>query len=320
MGIGWVLAIALGGCDEPARPPTEKGKAVRIVVVGPGQDDADWPIISACIAPAISRERTVTAEARAPATTSPVRQREMLAELINEPVDAICLMPIDGDAVRREIALLSQSGRSVITFGRDASDSERVAYVGARESDIGERAGEAVLSWLDESRKSVIIVGPTSRESPHALRYHEAKERLMGGAADVIREVDCSAAPWNAADQVRAESARFPRVACWLFLDESPLLSDKVWMPLVPSTSRVVVCGASSRWFGRLRRHEIHTLIGYDIQQAVEGAIQTAIYVVRRNTMGQRGRDLPAEIITLENIDSFERRRAAWLTGRRAGP
>lgn len=314
------MAVLLIGCDAPARPPTEKGKAVRIVVVGPGQDDADWPIINACIAPAIASERTVIAEGMAPAIASPARQREMLAALITEPIDAVCLMPIDGEAVRPEIARLSQSGRCVITFGRDAGDSMRAAYVGPSETDIGHRAGEAVLKWLDESRRSVIVVGPTSRESPHVLRYHGAMERLRGGSADVLREVDCSAAPWNAADQVRAESAKFPRVACWLFLDESPLLSDKVWNPLVPSTSRVVVCGASPRWFGRLRRHEIHTLVGYDVQQAVEGAIKTAIYVVRRDAVGQGGRVLPAEVISLENIDAFERRRAAWLTGRAAGP
>lgn len=315
-----LLACTLSGCEEPTRPPSEKGKAVRIVVVGPGQDDPDWPVITACVSPAISNERTVTAEARAPVTASPALQREVLAALLNEPIDAVCLMPIDEDALVPEIARLSQSGRSVITFGRDVRDSARAAYVGPRESDIGTRAGQAVLTWLDDTRRSVIVVGPIADGSPYSLRYHEAREQMKIGGADVLREVDTSASPWNAAGRVRDESARFPRVACWLFLDEWPLLSDKVWMPLVPATSRVVVCGASPRWFGRLRRHEIHALIGYDMQQAVEGAIQTAIYVVRRNALGQRGRDLPAEVITLENIGSFERRRNEWLAGRKAGP
>ncbi len=208
----------------------------------------------------------------------------------------------------------------MITFGRDARDSARVAFVGPPETEIGNRAGEAVLNWLEESRRSVMIVGSTSRESPYALRFIGAGERLKTGGADVLREVDSSLAPWNAADLVRAESTRFPRVACWLFLDEWPLISDKVWKPLVPTTSRVVVCGASPRWFGRLKRHEIHALIGYDLQQAVEGAIQTAVHVVRRANMGQQGRDLPVEIITLENVKAFERRREAWLAGRAAGP
>lgn len=293
---------------------------MRIIVVGPGQDDADWPVIAACVAPAISHERTVTAEARAPAKATVAHQREMLAGLVDEPIDAVCLMPIDSEALHPEIARLSQSGRSVITFGRDVPGSARVAFVGPRESDVGERAGEAVLTWLGDSRKSVIIVGATSADSPHSLRYHSAKERMQVGGADVLREVDSSAMPWSTAGRVRDESEKYPRVACWLFLDEWPLISDKVWMPLVPSTSRVVVCGASPRWFGRLRRHEIHTMIGYDLQQAVEGAVQTAVYVVRRNALGQRGRDLPAEVITLENIESFERRWKAWSEGRRAGP
>lgn len=319
-GLAGLMACVFAGCDKPGVPPPEKNRPVRIVMVGTGQDDPDWPIISACVAPAAASDRAVTAVARAPATVSVRLQRELLADLVKEPIDAVCLIPIDGDAVRTEISTLSKSGRCVITFGRDARDSARSAFVGPPESEIGDRAGEAVLKWLDESRRSVMIVGAMAADSPYALRCIGARQRLQKGGADVLREVDSSSAPWNSADQVRAESTRFPRVACWLFLDEWPLISDKVWKPLVPTTSRVVVCGASPRWFGRLKRHEIHALIGYDLQQAVEGAVKTAVNVVRRANMGQNGRDMPVEVITLENIKAFERRRDEWLAGRAAGP
>jgi len=315
------VVVCAGGCEEaPTRPVVEKGKSVRIVVVGPGKDDPDWPIIAACAGPAVSLERTVQVDVRGPAATSPAQQRAVLAELMDEPVDVICLMPIDADAVRPDLERLSRSGRSIITFGRDVPKSVRMAYVGPHEDDIGDRAGEAVLSWLDPSRRSVVIVGQVSADGPQSTRYFSAKNRMRRGIAEIMREIDTSASPWNAADQVRAEAARFPRAACWLFLDEWPLISDKVWMPLVPETSNVVVCGASPRWFGRLKRREIHALIAYDLQQAVEGAVQAAVHLTRRNNPGLQGRDIPVEIITLENIGSLERRREAWLKGMRAGP
>lgn len=308
------------GCDNAPRSMLEKGKAVKIVVVGPSRDDPDWPIVEACAKTALSTERNVAVEVRGPASASPVQQREILAALVDESVDVICLMPIDADAVRPELDRLARSGRGVVTIGRDVRDSARAAFVGPHEEDVGNKAGEAALAWLDEARRSVVIVGAVSPNGPRSVRYFAAKDRLRRGIAQILREIDTSASPWNAADQVRDEAAKYPRVACWLFLDEWPLVSDKVWKPLVPETSNVVVCGMSPRWFGRLKRREIHALIGYDLQQAVESGLQTAVHVARRDEFGQKGRDLPVEVFTMENIKTLERRRKLWEKGERAGP
>ena len=69
-----------------------------------------------------------------------------------------------------------------------------------------------------------------------------------------------------------------------------------------------------------VRVGEIHALIGYDLQQAVEGGLQTAVHVARRDEFGQKGRDLPVEVFTMENIKTLERRRKLWEKGERAGP
>ena len=104
-----------------------------------------------------------------------------------------------------------------------------------------------------------------------------------------------------------------------MFLDDWPLKADKDWSPLVPDISSVVVCSGSPRWFARLKRREIHALITYNLQRAVEGAVSSAINAARQSTLGIEGRDLPVEIVTPATLPAYEKKREAWLRGERVG-
>jgi len=315
-----MLLGLLAGCRDEEMPKADKRKKIRIAVVGTSKSDPDWPIIVACAPAALVYQDGVAVEVRAGESPSPAEQRTILAALVTEPFDAVCVMPIEPDAIRPEIAQLARVGKPVVTFGVDVRSSERVSFHGPHEEDIGFAAAAAVLNLLPSTRISVGLIGPGARDERYGARCRALKERLVnGGKADIIREVDCTPEPWAAADLVRDEAKRYPRMGCWVFLDDWPLKADKDWSPLVPDISSVVVCNGSPRWFGRLKRREIHALITYNLQRAVEGAIGTAINAARQSTLGIEGRDLPVEIVTPSTLPVFEKKREAWLRGQRAG-
>ena len=315
-----VLFGVLAGCSDEAMPKADKRKKVRIAVVGTAKSDPDWPILVACAPTALRFQDQVEVEVRAGETPSPTEQRAILAALVAEPFDAVCVMPIDADAIRPEIAQLARSGKPVVTFGVDVPLSERVSFHGPHEEEIGHAAAAAVLDLLPSTRVSVGLIGPGAGSARYGARYRALKERLAGqGRADIIREADCTAEPWAAAELVRNEAKRYPRMGCWVFLDDWPLKADKDWSPLVPDISSVVVCSGSPRWFARLKRREIHALITYNLQRAVEGAVSSAINAARQSTLGIEGRDLPVEIVTPGTLPAYEKKREAWLRGERAG-
>ncbi len=320
----FALALSLPACDflRPRRPGASE-LDVRIVVVGEGKSEPTWPVLLLA-AQRIGRiYPAARIECLSPESSSPHEQQRLLEGLLDEQVSVVCVAPIEARAIEAVIRRLATSGRPVVTLFRDARDSGRAVYCGASERDIGEKAAEACDIALRGRARTVMLLHAGDDHKETRGRYFGLKETLpikVQDAVTLFGEVDCRADPLEAARLVRMKARRFPRIGCWVFLDDWPLRQLAGDEQILPFACGLVLCNGSPRHFERMKRGEIQALITFDHLLAAEEAIRAAFQLaqpVTDRTMIRAFRQVPAEIVIPSDIDAYEKR---WEYWREAAP
>lgn len=323
-GLQWtidaVLLFGLSGtmgCDPPGpggkrvRPAT-----VRIAVIGESRSDPTWPVIESTARWAEDLERNATIVPMAPDARSPTAQRAMLRDLLDSDFDAVAVFPTDPASIRQTVKLLVDAGKPVLTFGRDVVNSGRLAFFGPGQEEMGRAAAEACAAVLSGGPTSMILLSAGASDEQYAPRLRGFRRAARTSLElEVLREVQCDGKVLDAARLVRAEARLFPRVGGWVFLDDWPLRGLADDARLVPPNCKVVVCDGSPAYFDRLRRGELHALIGHDFGSVVEKVIFATVRAAHGVDIEVIGETLPPEIITIRNLDvpgGHAERWAAW--------
>lgn len=331
MSPSWVkwllLCAALAGCDaSDSSARRSPNTTVRIALVAEAKDEPTWPVVQDAAARITRQLGRVTVDTLAPETSSPRRQRELLQDLLDRDVDVVCVSPTEPHSLQASIDALVRKGVPVLTFGRDVRGSDRTAFVGPSQMDMGRSAAKACKQVLPGGRGSIIVMIGGLQDRHDALRNVGFKQalRIVGGI-DVIREVSCGGDPLDAARLARAEAQMYPRVGGWVFLDDWPFrglapedrLADALAMPL---RCKLVVCHGSPRYFDRLRNGEIHALIGYDYRDVVDRALSAAVGAASARDRKTPNETVPSQIITIGNLDSAGGHAERWAAWSRADP
>jgi ABC-type sugar transport system substrate-binding protein len=311
----WTAGAALAvGCkpEDQVKPPDRE--QTHIVVVGEAKDDPTWPVLQAAIRWFTDHYRLATVELQAPDSASAGRQQALLQELVGKDVDAVCLAPTDPNSLRVVVNDLVRCGKRVVTIGRDVPNSDRRMCSGPSEFEIGQAAARACEMALKGRSPTVILLHAGLQDDIYGPRYYGFKEQLRL-LADVrlLREVDCGGKTLDAVHLVRTESRRYPRVGCWVLLDDWPLRVIPESDRLLPLGCGIVLCNGSPRYFPRVRDGQILAMIVFDFRRAVEEALFAAAR--KDQPGGARHPDtlaLPAEIITVRELDSYADRWKAW--------
>lgn len=314
------LVLAVAGCDDSAATKPATSPADRhITLVGESQADPAWDVLKAS-ADRFERENPrFKVRVVAPMTASPTDQQKLLMSLIDGDTQVVCLMPSDARALRPAIQKLSTGGRPVITIGLDVPTSNRAAYSGPSEIEIGRQAAAACALALEgRSTSAITLHAGEDDESRRVRRYAFAEELGMLGQYLIIREVDCGGNPLDAAQRMRVESEKYPRVGCWVLFDDWPLRVTPVRERILPLGCRIVLCHGSPLHVERVRRGEVQALIAYDLHESIANALNAA-----RNLIDAPTYQLPefsmAETytITVSELDWYER---CWMNWRRGLP
>jgi hypothetical protein len=313
-----MIAAPIGfstGCkDLGSKGHAEENEHVRIALVGEAQDDATWPVLQATSRWFMDRYHLADVETMAPPSASPGDQQKLLLDLAEKPFDAVCVAPSDPDSVRSAIQALVRHGKRVITIGRDVPQSDRHANCGPSNYEIGRAAAQAAAMVLKGRAPTIMLLYAGSAEEAYAARYYAFKDELpLLADMQLLREVNCAGHHMEAAHLVRVEARRYPRVGCWVFLDDWPLRNIPSTERLLPLGCGIVLCNGSPRYFDRLRDGQILAMIAFDYRQAVEEALFSA------NKKASPGREmpdtsftLPTEIITVRELESYEQRWKQW--------
>ena len=318
-GLFAIAGLALGvlvpascrqDADGRSRPQAEK----HIVVVAVGKDDPTWPVIEATAQWFESQRRFVTVEAVAPEKTSPVEQQQILEALATQRVDAVCVAPVDPRAIRQVIKDLVHRGKRVALIGRDVPDSGRFCYCGPSEFAIGQAAAQACALAVRSRSNTVMLLHAGADDAVYGSRYAGFKHELpVVGDVHLLREIDCGGQWLDAAHIVRKESRMYPRVGCWVMLDDWPLRVVRPSDPLLPLGCGIVLCCDSPRYIDRMRNGQIMAMVAFDYRRAVQNAILIAADL--GNAPMEENESswiLPSEIITAAELDAYEQRWIEW--------
>ncbi|MBU0595297.1 substrate-binding domain-containing protein [Candidatus Bipolaricaulota bacterium] len=313
------LAITVAtACDSPP-PGRQPGRdSVHILVVGESKDSPSSPILRAASIRFAHENAYATVEFLAPETRSPIAQQAMLRSIQRRKFDALCIVPIDPAAIQGLVDSLVNEGKQVVTIARDIPDSNRTLYCGPCELQIGQMAATACAIAVKNRAKTVMLLHAGQENAACQRRRIAFKEELAEiGGARLIAEYSSKDDPIEASRLVGLKSRSYPRVGCWVYLEDWALRAIGPKKRLLPLGCGLVLCNGSPDHFARLRSGEIDAIIAFDYYRAVEEAIRGAARVVRT---GQRDVlsviDIPSEIITAKELDWYERRWDAWRLAR----
>lgn len=318
------VLLALPSCDPSRlRRPRSGELDVRIVVVGEGKTEATWEVLLL----ASQRIGRIYPAARvdcvSPDSSSPHEQQRLLEGLLEEQVSAVCVAPIEARAIEVVIGRLAASGRPVVTLFRDVRDSSRAVYCGPSEREIGERAAEACDIALRGRARTVMLLHAGDDHKETRGRYYSIKEWLPVKVRDRVTlfgEVDCRADPLEAARLVRMKARRYPRIGCWVFLDDWPLRQLGEEEQILPFACGMVLCNGSPRHLDRMKRGEIQALVTFDHLRAAEEALRAAFELaqpVTDRTAIRAFRPVSAEVVIPSDLGAYEKR---WQFWREAAP
>lgn len=216
-----IVLFAIGAaCDKNSGEARSRIEPTRILFVGEGKDVASWRVIEATAKVFAEAHSHVSVEAVAPTVSSPVGQQDILRNLADKDLDAICVFAIQPDALETTVSEVANSGIPVVIVGRDIIGSRRSAYCGPSESELGEATATACGIVLEKRSKTLMLLHAAQADERQGLRYRGFQHELpMAGGVHVVREVDCGGDPGEAVRLAKSESRKYPRIGCWALLD-----------------------------------------------------------------------------------------------------
>jgi ribose transport system substrate-binding protein len=160
-----IAVTALMGTSAIAQDKPE----IAFVVNGPSDF---WKIMEAAVAKAQTEMPDVTLSFRYPERADAAIQRRMMDDLVAAGVDAIAVSIVDPptstDAINTVAAQIP-----FFTFDSDATQSDRVAYIGSSNVQLGKMAGELMKKAMNgKDGKCMGFVGLPGADN--------AKERIQG--------------------------------------------------------------------------------------------------------------------------------------------
>ena len=94
-----------------------------------------------------------------PVEQEPATQVQIIQDMISRHLDGIAISVADAPSVARVIRQARQAGIPVITFDADAPDSQRQAYVGTNNKDLGLAIGHELVKVHPKAGTFAIISG-----------------------------------------------------------------------------------------------------------------------------------------------------------------
>ncbi|MBN2560225.1 MAG: substrate-binding domain-containing protein [Phycisphaerae bacterium] len=310
-GLLWAF-VTSAGCGSDEDRAKRRGESARIVVVARAKDEPTWAVIKAVAKQLEEEHRFVDVEVVAPETDSPREQRELLERLATHEVGAVCVAPSDAAAVRSAIDELARNGVPVVTVGLDVVGANQAVYCGPSEMEIGRAAARACDAAVAGRSKTVILLHAGRDDPVYGKRYQGFIQELrFYPDVRLLREVDCAQSRSKAVSLVRLESRKYPRVGCWVFLDDWPLRASPSDEPLLPPGCGVVLCNGLPRYLDRLRDGRIAALITYDYPRSVREALLATVQLAKDRPAVITPRHVaPVEIVTAKELPSYE---ARWM-------
>ena len=277
-----------------------------------------WKLAEAGVKKAQGELPNYNLEFKYPEQAAAAVQQRVMEDLVAAGVSAIMVSAVDP---KNQIEGLNKIGSEVVLFttDSDAAQSNRVAYIGSSNTDLGRDAGKLMLEALPDGGKCVGFVGLLGADNA-VERINGVKEVIEGSGVELVDvrgdEIDQTRAKRNVEDTLAA----MPDVACLVgfYSYNTPRIYEALKDAGKLGEIKVIGFDEDPITLGGVREGSI---VGTVVQQPFEWGYQgmklMAAYL-EGDKSGIPENELiiiPGKVITQDNVDQFEADLKAAING-----
>ncbi len=309
-----MTALALPACRDASTTINRKPSGF-IAVVGVGQDDPHWPVMT-YVAKKADADRGLyqfPIRAAAPRQSSIHLQRAMLEELQDEGMVGVCVQVTDAAALLPTIEALASAGISVVTLFQPVSSKSPFPHAGLDDHAIGEALADAVAA--DLATNSTLALLHADSVSEASTRRHTAfRGRWAAGQSiqRIVLEFDCKADRKTAEFTVRDTMQRYPRLGGWVFMDDWPLHSVLDDAALVPKGCQMFVATPTPGCWKRMTGGEIVAVVAPDYEQLVDNGLTACVAGLMGGVGTPTRFETPNELVRAGDFETLRKRWESW--------
>jgi len=303
--------VALGAMGVGAQD-----KKTLVFVVNGASDF--WKLAEAGVKKAQGELPNYNLEFKYPEQAAAAVQQRVMEDLVAAGVSAIMVSAVDP---KNQIEGLNKIGSEVVLFttDSDAAQSNRVAYIGSSNTDLGRDAGKLMLEALPDGGKCVGFVGLLGADNA-VERINGVKEVIEGSGVELVDvrgdEIDQTRAKRNVEDTLAA----MPDVACLVgfYSYNTPRIYEALKDAGKLGEIKVIGFDEDPITLGGVREG---TIVGTVVQQPFEWGYQgmklMAAYLEGdKSGIPEDGLIIvPGKVITQDNVDQFEADLKAAING-----
>lgn len=249
-----------------------------------------------------------------PNSPDEAEQIQVLRDVISRQPDGISISALNPDAVNGVIQQARSQGINVVTFDADAPDSERQAYIGTNNEQVGEEEAKLLKEALPDGGQYAVITG-----APGAANLNERIDALRSNLGPEFEEVQGSPYP---CDDDTTRAVQITGDILTRYPDIDAIVSPGGWPLFAPEAYKNALGQEQAE---RVRSGEMAVIMVDTLEEELdlmEEGLVTALVGQRFTEMGQlsaktlndlaEGREPKSEIIfsgldivTQDNLQEF---------------
>jgi ribose transport system substrate-binding protein len=310
LGLGLVCALA------GATPGSAQDKPVLVFVVNGASDF--WKIAEAGVRKAQEELPNYDLQFKYPEQAAAAIQQRLMDDLVAAGADAIMVSAVDPktstEALNRIAAQVP-----LFTTDSDAPDSNRIAYIGSSNTELGKDAGKLMLKALPDGGQCIGFVGLPGADNARE-RIEGIKEAIGGSKVELtdVRgdDIDQTRAKRNVEDALAAN----PNIDCMvgIYSYNTPRIYEVLKESGKLGDIKVIGFDEDPITLGGVREG---TIVGTVVQNPYEWGYQGMKLMAKYLEGDKSGIPadgliiIPGQVIDQSNVDAFAKELKARISG-----
>ena len=310
LGLGLVCALA------GATPGSAQDKPVLVFVVNGASDF--WKIAEAGVRKAQEELPNYDLQFKYPEQAAAAIQQRLMDDLVAAGADAIMVSAVDPktstEALNRIAAQVP-----LFTTDSDAPDSNRIAYIGSSNTELGKDAGKLMLKALPDGGQCIGFVGLPGADNARE-RIEGIKEAIAGSKVELtdVRgdDIDQTRAKRNVEDALAAN----PNIDCMvgIYSYNTPRIYEVLKESGKLGDIKVIGFDEDPITLGGVREG---TIVGTVVQNPYEWGYQGMKLMAKYLEGDKSGIPadgliiIPGQVIDQSNVDAFAKELKARISG-----
>lgn len=314
--------VSSSACREDPQAKAELEAAERaalrrynglIVFVGSCERDPLWPILKASAQRYDQEMCMLEVRYLCPRNESPQEQIDLLKSVAGNNLRGVCVQIDNPPAVERALRELYGQGVQIVSMIKPAPQDIRAAHVGFDDAEVGAALGRAVVEVVG-GKGTIMLVHAGTKDPVYSQRLAGfSAEMDRNRDIEILAEIDCRMDAFDARKIIRERSERFPRLSCWVSLDDWPLRGLGLLDKPLPAGCRLVTFGAYPHQWPLIREGSLPIVVAGDYQEMGRQALEACEVAARNTTRLKPTHTASIRTVHPGNLDEFISDWSSWL-------